>query len=98
MTIIALQTAIAYYNTAQVDEELLDTPNASVYNLGVPVDLTSAIDRLKRIKWENIAFIGFQVWFVGMSFDAASIFLFSSSSPFFAITELIVNIPSFFRP
>ncbi|KAG0872218.1 hypothetical protein G6F16_005333 [Rhizopus arrhizus] len=35
------------------------------------VDITFAIDRLKRIKWENIAFIGFQCWFVAMSFDAA---------------------------
>lgn len=31
--------------------------------------------RLGRIKWENIAFIGFQFWFFGMAVDAVSPFI-----------------------
>jgi hypothetical protein len=35
-----------------------------------------AADRLSRIQWENIAFIGFHIWFLGMAVDAVSLFSF----------------------
>ncbi|KAI9366523.1 hypothetical protein BD770DRAFT_376393 [Pilaira anomala] len=70
LTIIVLQTTIAYFNTAQVYKGL--ESQVASYDLS---DFESkmielAVDRLRRIKWENIAFIGFQCWFVGMAFDA----------------------------
>ncbi|CEP13731.1 hypothetical protein [Parasitella parasitica] len=71
ITIIALQAAIAYYNTAQVNRGL-ESDAIQSYDLDdfEQEAITNAIERLRRIKWENIAFIGFQFWFVGMSFDA----------------------------
>ncbi|KAG2206131.1 hypothetical protein INT47_003780, partial [Mucor saturninus] len=71
ITIIILQGTIAYFNTAQVNKGLESDAVASYdlsYEEELAIDL--AVGRLKRIKWENIAFIGFQCWFVGMSFDA----------------------------
>lgn len=65
---------IAYYNTAQVSKGL---ESDALWQYGLDdqeqEDISAAVDRLKRIKWENIAFIGFQFWFVGMSFDAVSL-------------------------
>ncbi|KAI7906116.1 uncharacterized protein BX663DRAFT_498831 [Cokeromyces recurvatus] len=71
ITIIALQTTIAYYNTAQVNKGL-ESDAILTYDLNEDeqASITDAIERLKRIKWENIAFVGFQLWFVCMSFDA----------------------------
>ena len=62
---------IAYFNTAQVSKGL-ESGRMSLYSLSEDEDedISAAIDRLTRIKWENIAFIGFQFWFVGMSLDA----------------------------
>lgn len=73
ITIIILQAVIAYYNTAQVSKGL-EADVMEQYSLSdeEDFDITSAVDRLRRIKWENIAFIGFQCWFVGMSFDAVN--------------------------
>ncbi|KAI9256967.1 hypothetical protein BY458DRAFT_535302 [Sporodiniella umbellata] len=71
LVIIALQATIAYYNTTQLNKGL-ESRFIQTYNLDndETYDINFAIDRLKRIKWENIAFIGFQCWFVGMTFDA----------------------------
>ncbi|KAI9478408.1 MAG: hypothetical protein EXX96DRAFT_570764 [Benjaminiella poitrasii] len=71
ITIIALQATIAYYNTAQVNKGLESDAIIS-YDLDddEQISIIRATERLKRIKWENIAFIGFQLWFVCMSFDA----------------------------
>ena len=73
IVIIALQASICSQNTLQANllpdskSTLLDslTNNASLIQY-------RAKDRLDRIKWENIAFIGFQVWFFGMAVDAVS--------------------------
>lgn len=70
--VIALQGSICYLNSYQADllpEPTTDnvlTASSTKYDW-IPV---RAADRLGRIKWENIAFIGFQVWFIGMVFDA----------------------------
>jgi hypothetical protein len=73
--IIALQASICYLNTYQAN--LLPEPTSdsamtasSTKDSWIPV---RAADRLGRIKWENIAFMGFQVWFLGMALDAVSI-------------------------
>ncbi|CDH60814.1 hypothetical protein RO3G_11563 [Lichtheimia corymbifera JMRC:FSU:9682] len=70
--IIILQALICSQNTLQAS--LLPEPsNPSVlYSSTTNDDLIPerAADRLGRIKWENLAFIGFQVWFIGMVFDA----------------------------
>ncbi|KAI7898991.1 uncharacterized protein BX663DRAFT_533045 [Cokeromyces recurvatus] len=70
--IVALQASICYLNTYQA--HLLPEPTtdnvlirASTSDDLIPIQ---AADRLGRIKWENIAFIGFQFWFLGMAFDA----------------------------
>ncbi|KAI8384753.1 uncharacterized protein BYT42DRAFT_492758 [Radiomyces spectabilis] len=69
--IIVLQTVICSQNTLQAD--LL--PHSGSDNALITDSIQTSIpeqaaDRLGRIKWENIAFIGFQVWFLGMAFDA----------------------------
>ncbi|KAI8977061.1 hypothetical protein BDF20DRAFT_872744 [Mycotypha africana] len=69
--IVVLQAAICLENTQQAN--LLPD-----YDTNVLLSTTTntdtipirAKDRLGRIKWENIAFIGFQVWFFGMAVDA----------------------------
>ncbi|GAA5795542.1 hypothetical protein EDC94DRAFT_596445 [Helicostylum pulchrum] len=71
LTIIILQATIAYFNTAQINKGLQSDEIAG-YPLTVTEaeSISQAINRLGRIKWENIAFIGFQCWFVAMAFDA----------------------------
>ncbi|KAG2208908.1 hypothetical protein INT47_011048 [Mucor saturninus] len=69
--IIGLQAAICSQNTLQAnllpqsDSRLLNslTNNSSEIHL-------RAKERLERIKWENIAFMGFQIWYFGMAIDA----------------------------
>ncbi|KAI9299442.1 hypothetical protein BJ944DRAFT_172376 [Cunninghamella echinulata] len=61
--IIALEAVIASQNVFQANE----TRNSSSTSGGVKTD---AFDRLYRIKWENVAFIGFQVWTICMVLDA----------------------------
>lgn len=73
--IIALQSAIASQNTAQASNiSLVTSPSYSHsindHTTDAHDGIQAALSRLNRIKWENIAFIGFQVWFVGMAFDA----------------------------
>ncbi|CAO3590672.1 unnamed protein product [Absidia cylindrospora] len=56
--IIALEAVIATQNTSQARL----TQNDSL--------LAEALERLTRIKWENVAFIGFQIWAIFMVLDA----------------------------
>ena len=71
--IITLQALICSQNTLQADllPESADYSNilsSTTSNADtIPV---KAKDRLGRIKWENIAFMGFQAWFFGMAVDA----------------------------
>ncbi|KAI9012529.1 hypothetical protein CLU79DRAFT_406742 [Phycomyces nitens] len=68
---------IAYQNTSQASllpsSDTKRSPSlaaAFAANRVEALEVDEATDRLNRIKWENIAFVGFQFWFVGMSFDA----------------------------
>ncbi|KAI8375892.1 hypothetical protein BD560DRAFT_488616 [Blakeslea trispora] len=72
LIIIALQAAICYLNTYQANMLPEPTTNSALTASSTPNDWipVRAADRLGRIKWENIAFMGFQVWFLGMVFDA----------------------------
>ncbi|KAI8393874.1 uncharacterized protein BYT42DRAFT_609639 [Radiomyces spectabilis] len=88
ITIIILQSIIAYQNTSQVallvsDETALHLFRDSNPHVAMAID--QAADRLKRIKWENIAFIGFQFWFVGMSFDST---IYQNSAEVIALAVL----------
>ncbi|ORZ14549.1 hypothetical protein BCR42DRAFT_329606 [Absidia repens] len=56
--IIALEAVIATQNTSQAKLTQSDS------------FLTEALERLTRIKWENVAFIGFQIWAIFMVLDA----------------------------
>ncbi|KAI8331849.1 hypothetical protein BC941DRAFT_359814, partial [Chlamydoabsidia padenii] len=56
--IITLEAVIATQNSSQANE----TKNQS--------GLANALERLTRIKWENVAFIGFQIWAIFMVLDA----------------------------
>ncbi|CAO3650752.1 unnamed protein product [Cunninghamella blakesleeana] len=60
--IIALEAAIASQNTSQA----YVTKNSS----HTSQENKDAFNQLNRIKWENIAFIGFQVWTMCMVLDA----------------------------
>jgi hypothetical protein len=72
LVIVGLQVGICYLNTYQA--ELLPEPSTdSALTASSTTDDwigLRAADRLGRIKWENIAFVGFQFWFLGMAFDA----------------------------
>lgn len=79
--VIALQAVICYLNTYEA--KLLPQPTTtsaltanSTQDDWIP---QRAADRLGRIKWENIAFMGFQIWFLGMAFDAVKCFYIFSS-------------------
>lgn len=71
--IICLQAAICSENTQQANllpqsnSTLLDSTTSDASTIPL-----RAKDRLDRIKWENIAFMGFQAWFFGMAVDAVS--------------------------
>ncbi|CAO3692633.1 unnamed protein product [Rhizopus stolonifer] len=64
--IITLQAIVCYLNT--LESSLLPKDQGSS-NETIP---QQAEDRLDRIKWENIAFISFQCWFIYMVFDATT--------------------------
>ncbi|KAI8095276.1 hypothetical protein BDF21DRAFT_329382 [Thamnidium elegans] len=70
--VIALQGSICYLNSYQADLLPEPTTDSVLTSSSTKFDWipVRAADRLGRIKWENIAFIGFQVWFIGMVFDA----------------------------
>ena len=88
LIIVALQAAICYLNTYQANLLPEPTTDSALTASSTPNDLIPirAADRLGRIKWENIAFMGFQVWFLGMVFDAVKynsiLFLFSLLNSF----------------
>ncbi|OAD66263.1 hypothetical protein PHYBLDRAFT_175316 [Phycomyces blakesleeanus NRRL 1555(-)] len=64
--IIVLQSVICYQNSTQTSF-LPESNHTKTKEMTIAV---AAFDRLSRIKWENVSFIGFQLWFVGMAFDA----------------------------
>jgi len=71
IVIIALQVAILLQNS----EEASELPNPDSPTFGTSSTSTSnvldlAALRFRNIKWENLAFCGFQLWFLGMAFDA----------------------------
>ncbi|ORX61400.1 hypothetical protein DM01DRAFT_1316117 [Hesseltinella vesiculosa] len=53
----------------------------------VPDTNTAALERLNRIKWENIAFIGLQVWVMSMAVDAT---VHQNAAEVFALAFLYV--------
>ncbi|KAI7864808.1 hypothetical protein BDF14DRAFT_1830709 [Spinellus fusiger] len=73
VVIVILQSLICYQNARQANllpERTTDNAlDSSDVLLAIDV-IQAAADRLSRIKWENIAFIGFQFWFVAMVLDA----------------------------
>ncbi|KAI9266894.1 hypothetical protein BDA99DRAFT_579292 [Phascolomyces articulosus] len=72
LIIIILQALICSQNTLQASYLPEATGDVLISsNIDNEADIPAqAADRLGRIIWENIAFIGFQVWFLVMVFDA----------------------------
>ncbi|KAL0096945.1 hypothetical protein J3Q64DRAFT_1710298 [Phycomyces blakesleeanus] len=68
--IVGLQSGICSQNTRQADLLPEPTSDNALQSVTSGNILQDAADRLGRIKWENIAFIGFQFWFVVMALDA----------------------------
>ncbi|RCH78127.1 hypothetical protein CU098_004883, partial [Rhizopus stolonifer] len=69
--IVTLQAFICYENTIQANLlPSFDTSVLSSTTTGSDTIPARARDRLGRIKWENIAFMGFQAWFFGIAVDA----------------------------
>ncbi|CDH50353.1 hypothetical protein RO3G_11563 [Lichtheimia corymbifera JMRC:FSU:9682] len=73
--IIVLQSIIASQNQAQEANIHTSFINHRPSTLGDGSSSTSAtvdiaLRRFDRIKWENVAFISFQAWFICMAFDA----------------------------
>ncbi|KAJ8653308.1 hypothetical protein O0I10_011058 [Lichtheimia ornata] len=70
ITIIALQSTIVAENHAQTLNIAFSFPSSDQQNKDADVIINDAVNRWIEIKWENIAVIAFQIWFVGMAFDA----------------------------
>lgn len=75
--IIVLQSIIASQNQAQeanIETSFINhrpsTIDDGTTSTSATVDI--ALRRFDRIKWENVAFISFQAWFICMAFDAVS--------------------------
>ncbi|KAG1140205.1 hypothetical protein G6F37_006973 [Rhizopus arrhizus] len=66
--IVALQAVVCYLNTYEASLLPKDINNTTTTE-SIP---QQAEDRLDRIKWENVAFISFQCWFIYMVFDATT--------------------------
>ncbi|KAI9307580.1 hypothetical protein BJ944DRAFT_247262 [Cunninghamella echinulata] len=69
--VVILQTIICILNDRE--SKLLPQPDKEGLLTGyIPETNVPALaaDRLGRIKWENICFIGFEIWFVFMTIDA----------------------------
>jgi hypothetical protein len=71
--VVILQSVICTLNDNEA--RLLPTPpNQALLTGNIPeteIPMMAA-DRLGRIKWENICFIGFEIWFALMAVDAVS--------------------------
>lgn len=72
-----LQSIIASQNQAQeanIETSFINhrpsTIDDGTTSTSATVDI--ALRRFDRIKWENVAFISFQAWFICMAFDAVS--------------------------
>ena len=70
IVIIVLQVAILLQNTQEAQELPDASPIGSTASSSDVLD--EAAIRFRNIKWENLAFCGFQLWFLGMAFDAVS--------------------------
>ncbi|EIE78229.1 hypothetical protein RO3G_02933 [Rhizopus delemar RA 99-880] len=75
--IVILQTAICAQNTLEANQlPWVDSNNVLQSSSNNEMIPEKAAYRLGRIKWENIAFIGFQFWFFGMAVDATTSFTY----------------------
>ncbi|KAG0767784.1 hypothetical protein G6F62_000682 [Rhizopus arrhizus] len=73
--IVILQTAICAQNTLEANQlPWVDSNNVLQSSSNNEMIPEKAAYRLGRIKWENIAFIGFQFWFFGMAVDAQTVY------------------------
>jgi hypothetical protein len=75
--IVTLQAAICVQNSLEADQLPSVDSNVLLSSSNNAMIPQRAAYRLGRIKWENIAFMGFQFWFLGMAIDAVGFFLFS---------------------
>jgi len=77
--------------------EAEELPNPDSPTFGAAVADNNILDlaalRFRNIKWENMAFCGFQVWFLGMAFDAVSC---SYTCVFFILSRLYLIMGKFF--
>ncbi|ORX59441.1 hypothetical protein DM01DRAFT_1317515 [Hesseltinella vesiculosa] len=69
--VVIIQSIICYMNDSEA-KLLPAPPSEGVLSPSIPeTEIPQmAADRLDRIKWENICFIGFQAWFAMMTIDA----------------------------
>ncbi|KAG2181162.1 hypothetical protein INT43_008744, partial [Umbelopsis isabellina] len=71
IVIITLQVAILLQNSAEAAElPSVDSPTFGSSAANSNNILVQAALRFHNIKWENLAFCAFQLWFLGMAFDA----------------------------
>ena len=75
--IIVLQSIIASQNQAQganIENSWVNHQPSTIGDGSASSSMTVniALRRFDRIKWENVAFISFQAWFICMAFDAVS--------------------------
>ncbi|KAG0766638.1 hypothetical protein G6F57_001069 [Rhizopus arrhizus] len=68
--IVTLQAAICVQNSLEADQLPSVDSNVLLSSSNNAMIPQRAAYRLGRIKWENIAFMGFQFWFLGMAIDA----------------------------
>ncbi|KAH8549191.1 hypothetical protein BGW37DRAFT_124133 [Umbelopsis sp. PMI_123] len=62
--IVGIQAAIAYENTSESKRIMVSNVDQLLGDNG------DAYERFDRMRWENIAFCGFQIWFCAMAYDS----------------------------
>jgi hypothetical protein len=67
--IVGIQAAIAYENTSESKRIMVSNVDQLLGDNG------DAYERFDRMRWENIAFCGFQIWFCAMAYDSVSLLL-----------------------
>ncbi|KAG2185511.1 hypothetical protein INT44_002304, partial [Umbelopsis vinacea] len=88
--IVGIQAAIAYENSTEAKRIMMSNVDSLLDDHG------DANERFDRMRWENVAFCGYQIWFCAMAYDSVRLidmilFLMSQSIDLFLSLTKVVN-------
>jgi hypothetical protein len=66
--VVGIQAAIAYENSTESKKIIVSNVDQLLQDDGY------ANERFDRMRWENIAFCGYQIWFCAMAYDSVRLF------------------------